>query len=251
MTPRSRSRPSQGVVTFLDVLGWKGIWARNREAVNTLRDLVANLESLAPKFARGRGGDIPLQTTTLSISDTIVFATPTAEETAVDALSIHGALSAEAIKRSLSAGMPLRGATAFGDYELNREAHILVGPCVDEAASWHERGDWIGVFMSPSAAFLFAGQERSRWWMKQEPPLKGSQKLDTFAVKWADREQLPEIRRLFLRMSPILPEVAEKFGNTLGFLEKIDPYEPSRTMATGTTANLTTPAQGAVDDRTP
>ena len=32
---------NKGIVTFLDVLGWKGLWQSNKEAVTHLRDIVS------------------------------------------------------------------------------------------------------------------------------------------------------------------------------------------------------------------
>jgi len=46
----------------------------------------------------------------------------------------------------------LRGAITIGEYAcLN---NIIVGPGVDECASWYEQTDWLGVIFAPSAQFI-------------------------------------------------------------------------------------------------
>lgn len=40
----------KGIVTFLDVLGWKGLWQSNRKAVDQLKKLVEEAKSKASKI---------------------------------------------------------------------------------------------------------------------------------------------------------------------------------------------------------
>lgn len=60
------------------------------------------------------------------------------------------------IRESLLQGIPVRGATCYGPLSTN--GNIMVGPAIDEVASWYESADWIGVFQTPSA-FLRGNQK--------------------------------------------------------------------------------------------
>ena len=42
--------------------------------------------------------------------------------------------------------------------------NIFVGKAVDEAASWHEQADWIGVHLTPSAEYAFKSTAKKSAW---------------------------------------------------------------------------------------
>lgn len=160
---------NNGAITFLDVLGWKGIWQRKDNPIQVLDELREKLQENANIYGRGRN---IRKTNVLSISDTIVLLTDVTEiESAKDALDLHGQLCAETLFYSLEQGIPLRGATGFGEFSVNTKNNIFVGKAIDETASWHEQADWIGVFMTPSAFYAYDG-EKAKWWINYEPPLK-------------------------------------------------------------------------------
>ena len=215
-----------GVVTLLDVLGWKGIWQRNNTAIADLESLVEQIKNNAVKWERGIGSGIQSQnilpTRVMIVSDTVVLITGTDPETIQSIISLHGKLCATAIPESIKKGIPIRGATCHGEIVFSESANIFAGKAVDEAASWHETADWIGVFMSPSASFQFHGNV-PEFWVKNSPPLKNNIKLDTFAVDWAkdyDQQEIEAVKKEFCQMSPILPELVNKFANTISFISK-------------------------------
>lgn len=210
-----------GVVTFLDVLGWKGVYNRNMDAVASLTSLVEGISSLA-EIQRGRG-NLYYNTLVKSISDTIAIFTQCTEEDFPVAADIHGLLCQWIIPKSIEAEIPVRGATAFGEFEI--KDNIFVGKAVDEAASWHEQADWIGVNLTPSAEYLFIVNSNPRW-IQFEPPIKTPLKCQLHCVNWIDNWQdrtkdkdIEYIKRIFRRLGPILPEIAGKFANTLKFIE--------------------------------
>ena len=207
-----------GVVTFLDVLGWKGIWQRKENAIKTLQDLVKSIKDTIKN--KEIGVDLNESTSIEIISDTIVLFTPAELNTVSDKLEWHGELCCKAIPHSIKEGIPLRGATSFGEIVKSNENNIFVGKAVDEAASWHEEVDWIGVFMTPSANYVF-NKEESKYWTLYNPPLKENIQLNTFSVKWFNENKtfISELKKDFLQMSPILPEILTKFTNTLKFVE--------------------------------
>lgn len=71
----------KGIVTFLDVLVWKGLWQSNREAVKHLKELVHETRQQAIEIVKAynkkeQAKDVRYKTIeikVLSISDTIVF----------------------------------------------------------------------------------------------------------------------------------------------------------------------------------
>lgn len=223
--PRPVIQTKQGAVTFLDVLGWKGIWKQDKQAIFKLQGLVREMTNLAVQTTKQvigqnldqsdyRGINIDEATTILSISDTIALFT-----TGINiqhALYIHAEVCKFAIPESVHRRIPLRGATSFGDYSI--QENIMVGPAVDEAASWHEATDWIGVNLTPSAWLKLPG-DIPEGWTKYEPPFKKG-KWETLCVDWTYEKEGVDIRDVFYEMGPMLPEIANKYTNTLKFLQR-------------------------------
>jgi len=122
-----------GVVTFLDVLGWKGIWQRKENAINILENLVETIKDTIKEIERGV--EKTEKTSVVIISDTIVLFTPTKSETVSNAIDRHGKLCCKAIPESIKEGIPLRSATSFGEVVKSKENNIFMGKAVDEAAA--------------------------------------------------------------------------------------------------------------------
>ena len=202
-----------GVVTFLDVLGWKGIWQRQDNPIQILDGLRDKLQTIANQYSRGR---IIAETNVLSISDTIVLLTEIQEgENPTDALDLHGQLCAETLFYSLEQGIPLRGATGYGEFSVNAKNNIFVGKAIDETASWHEQADWIGVFMTPSAFYSY-DREISKWWVIYSPPFKRKDlEFETLVSVWAEvinkEKTVLEITKSFGKLSPIVPDIQQSF----------------------------------------
>lgn len=211
----------KGVVTFLDVLGWKGIWQRKNDAINDLENLVKSITKTLPEAERGISKK---QTSIMIVSDTIVIFTPTESDNISKVIELHGKLCKEAIPLSIKKGIPLRGATSFGDVVLNKGNNIFAGKAIDEAAAWHDKSDWIGVFLTPSAEFIF-NDSNSEFWVLYPPPLKSNIELETHSAQWIlesdNTDKINEIKSDFIQLSPIIPEIVLKFTNTLRFLKSI------------------------------
>lgn len=209
-----------GVVTFLDVLGWKGVYDRQVNAVESLKRLVDGVG----KKAVGMRGRINSDVAVKSISDTIAIFTVCGDKEVSKAIEIHGELCQWLIPESIQSALPMRGATAYGDFEISD--NIFVGKAVDEAASWHEQGNWIGVNLSPSAEFVFAKGSSASAWVPYAAPLKTGMKWQPHCVNWLtswseiEREK-ETVRAKFRSMGPIVPEIAPKFINTLSFIEEM------------------------------
>jgi len=228
----SASHSKRGAVTFLDVLGWKGIWNRFNNPIALLEALINEGKN---EIEQSRMGvDQPLPTRILSISDTIVLLTEAGEEHQHRALDVHGRICAVLLGESIVRGIPIRGSTGYGQYQHTN--NIYAGQAVDEVAAWHEMSEWVGVHMSPSAQLSF-DVGRSGVWVDYEVPLKrGSAKRHkTPAVDWprhfrrAMRRE--DLQQHLARLGPIFPEFSAKIFNTLTF------YDAMSESATAPTQN--------------
>lgn len=206
-----------GAITFLDVLGWKGIYNRHDDPIKDLKELIGLVEAEIAKTTKWKD-----RTKVKSISDTIVILCESGPLEASDAIEHHGLLCAKLIPASVVSKIPVRGATAFGQFQ--NMANIFVGKAVDEAAAWHEEGDWIGVHLTPSADYVFTRPENSVW-ISHEPPLKSRSSWQTHCVNWINHAAAPAFdenstKATFRELGPILPELLSKFANTLKFAGK-------------------------------
>ncbi len=222
----SKERGRSGVVTFLDVLGWKGVYDRQTNAIDKLTGMIEGLRLRAPTLQRGRIlGEIAIK----SISDTIAIFTFCSDAEISSAIEVHGELCQWLIPESIRSELPMRGATAFGEFEISES--IFVGKAIDEAASWHEQSDWIGVHLTPSAEFVFTPSTSGSVWRPFNPPNKTRLNWKLHCVNWtADWSNRPDETRLikesFRRLGPIVPEIAGKFANTLAFVTEMAPAKP-------------------------
>ena len=176
----------KGAVTFLDVLGWKGIWERNQFAINKLQSFVYEMQKKAQEVSEKYMDDPSLRgksnpTEVLSISDTIAIFTSASPQAAI---GIHAELCSWALSYSLEQELPLRGAISYGEYSI--ADNIMLGYAVDEY---------------------------------NNIPFKRSMKTLNLCVKWSfgDEKVLYDIIQ---KKGPHIPEIAPKYLNTLEFLQR-------------------------------
>lgn len=205
-------------MTFLDVLGWKGIYGRHEDPLGSIASLLNDLQRLSEQAGRGVG-TVGLPTKVISISDTIVLYTACEGAHVSEALKIQGRLCCHAVPASIRSSIPMRGATSYGQAAVADGGAVYMGPAVDEAAAWHEQGNWIGVHLTPSAQFS-AGPDHDGW-VKYDVPLKTGGKLSTLVADWA--MEVPTAMSHFAQMAPILPATVAKYTNTISFLERPGP----------------------------
>ena len=104
-----------GVVTFLDVLGWKGVYDRKLDAIGSLTLLIEGARKEAGRRKRGRTmRDVEVK----SISDTIAIFTFAADKEVSDVIEVHGEICQWLIQESIEAELPIRGAIAFGQFQI-------------------------------------------------------------------------------------------------------------------------------------
>ena len=118
------------------------------------------------------------------------------------------------IELCLGRGFLIRGATSYGEY-LKKES-VFIGPAIDDAASWHELGQEVAIFLTPSAFLNFEDElVGSDVFIKRDIKLK-SKTICTHCVKWEDENNY--FLQIAQNESPMHPEVAGKYLNTLEYL---------------------------------
>ena len=101
-----------------------------------------------------------------------------------------------------------------------------MGKAIDEAASWYEQSEWIGVNMTPSADFVYNRSGNSKVWQNHSVELKRRSGWEPFCVDWSseilDNEDKPIewLKKQFLKMGPISIDVAHKYTNTIKFIKQ-------------------------------
>lgn len=221
-TDISKTQFKKGIVTFLDVLGWKGLWQSNKEAVRHLGNIVQATKNKASKLVysynkKGHAQNVlykDIKIKVISISDTIVLLT---ESESVDAVSFHAQLCAWILEYALNKRFPLRGAISYGEF--NESKNIMLGPAIDEAAAWHESTDWIGVILTPSAQMYLKDKKLPFLERYNEIPFKKTNKTLHLCVNWSfENEEI--LYNIFLEKGPHMPDVSPKYMNTLKFLNR-------------------------------
>jgi hypothetical protein len=142
-----------GFICMMDALGTKGSWRQE-----TPEDFIAKLNKLQGYFKHALEADPTSGFGTLDVqifSDTVfvTFQFPEDEKDGdpVCLLPWFGSFLAGPFTLAMFDGLFLRGAISQGFF-YQSEA-ILVGPAVDDAASYYERADWLGIICTPSASY--------------------------------------------------------------------------------------------------
>ncbi len=217
----SRHSLISGAITFLDFLGWKGLWQSKNEAEaldqvsKLIEDFRDELAKLSKKYYK-ETEDIPISSL-ISISDTIAAFTPeTSNAKICDLIKLHAEFAKYVLEKCCTAGFAIRGAISYGQYSVVK--NIMIGPGIDECASWHEMGDWIGVHLTPTAQISWEREKESHSCIGQYcVPIKLGLKAD-YCVLWKLSEQ--KFCELATNVKALLPEIAAKYMNTQKFLRK-------------------------------
>jgi hypothetical protein len=180
---------NHGVVTLLDVLGWKGIWQRYKgneeEPIQRLMSLVTMAERFTEAWMRtyveGEDGQ-KFGYKVICVSDTILIATWTTEENDFfqkHILESHANMSAALVRYSIIAGIPFRGACSVGKFIIG--GNSFIGPAIDEVASYYEKANWLGVIFTRSAKETYTNKFGKAF--LYDAPLKDGE-FNTYCVDW-------------------------------------------------------------------
>ncbi|MEK5407674.1 hypothetical protein MKX36_17265 [Paenibacillus sp. FSL W8-0439] len=234
-----------GAITLLDVLGWKGIWQRRIDAIDALEGLLNKAESKVKEhFNSGKENHLKtvdgLKVEFRSISDTIALVTYGEINKAIAYQSL---INSYLVSLSIQAQIPLRGATSYGELRISN--NIMVGPAVDEVASWYEMSDTIGVFLTPSALLQTDLNEIifvPPTLVYDDVKIKGYPTYKTICINWVAvwgyilKLNRKDLVNQFLKMGPITPNIFSKYFNSLDFYDKhvveVEGYIVSKEIAT-------------------
>ena len=202
----------KGYLTFADILGWKGIWKKQNtddEKIDTLNTLLFIKNKLEDEFKEDEENyKINL------ISDTyVIFAKN---------FQINGRLSKRLIELCFINGLLIRGATSYGEFYNNDMVYI--GQAVDEAASWHEKGEEIGIFYTSSAKLSIKEGNSIEYELKNSYLKKGTIKtklgeIKTYYINWYNKETKKDFYRI-MKDEVISPDISSKYLNTEESIEK-------------------------------
>lgn len=208
-----------GAVMFCDFLGWKGLWKNNEES-DALRKANLLVEDIRRTFYDYTTKKVPLNkyfpvSELISISDTIALMMPRVNKLQnKDIFELFADIGKYILETSIKI-YPLRGAFTVGEF--NYTNNIMIGPAIDEAASWHEMADWIGIILAPTAQFEYESSEQIEKIKQYKIPLKNYRGELKYCIKW--NEPANAIIEMVRRNKSLVPEIASKYINTAEFLK--------------------------------
>ena len=212
-----------GAVMFCDFLGWKGLWKNDKEC-KALKDASSLVEKIRKKFNELVNTVLPLNryfpvNELISISDTIALLMPKVQDVDNEKLfELFSEIGKYILEESILI-YPLRGAFTLGDFNYNN--NIMIGPAIDEAASWHEAVDWIGIILAPTAQFEYDLTKKPSVNICEYKsiPLKNIKTKIKYCVKWCEPQNA--IIDMVRWNKSLIPEIASKYINTSDFLKDI------------------------------
>lgn len=191
------NKSEKGYLTFADILGWKGIWQRKSD------DEVALVTKLLKIKKLVSSNDIKVDL----ISDTFVISS--------SCITRQIEACKKLIEECLANKLLIRGATAFGTYYT--EDSVYIGQAVDEAASWHEKGEMVGIFLTDSAKIQVKSKIKDEGLKEREVETKGG-KIKTYFVEWYSEKNKENFYNI-MNDEIIFPELYKKYSNTEKYLE--------------------------------
>ena len=196
----------KGYLTFADILGWKGIWQKQNTddgKINNIKKLLLIKSTLEKEFRE----EEQLYNINL-ISDTFVIYTRSFE--------LSNKLSRKLIELCLEKELLIRGATSYG--ECYNKDMVYIGQAVDEAASWHEKGEEIGIFYTSSAKLSIKEKKLTNKNLKECYLKEGIintklRKIRTFFINWYNKKNEKNFYEI-MKKEIIYPEFSIKYFNT-------------------------------------
>lgn len=237
---------NRGAIAFLDILGTKGIHSEKhlRDELRARRKLILDLGAgtmsrawqplINMLFRWGGKSDSESRERrvvreVLAFSDSIVLTMerPASPEGLIGLLCDE---LSRIVLKALKDGILLRGAVSYGEFFLDSDSTVLLGPAAVDAHEWSEMAEWVGVLLTPTAYYAWsASSERSSFEStvrEFDVPLKDQKSVRTGAVDWAkdargSKEELARLRTEVMRafsLRPISQRDQPKYSNTLLFL---------------------------------
>lgn len=239
-----------GVVALLDALGTKGIWSTRpptqvfeqwKKILNLIehsaRTNVQSLESYNRWLLNPEPDQLGCRhCDPIAFSDSLFIPMAPWEQKHLSIImGMMGRLLAELVWTGLVTGTFLRGSVSIGQFYQARTK--IVGPAVDEVASWYDLADWIGVTVAPTMARALDYQENfgidvSEFYTKYKVPYKDRSRdhwvIDwpRFAHKTTKHPELALLGAFREHGGVVAPSVESKYTNTIAFFRDHDCRKP-------------------------
>lgn len=174
------------LIAFLDALGVKGIW-KTRDSSEVVKDWEKNVKDfheLKDEIKKEYHIEFDEPPQVKVFSDTVVLICKGRDP--YDILGLMSLQVAYGICSSMFRGFFFRGTISYDEIE-NSEI-MIIGPAIDEAASFNTKIDWMGISLAPSAANLLDQSHNANrttgWFTKYNIPLKGQKPEAGWALNW-------------------------------------------------------------------
>ena len=203
---KTKVKRLKGYLIFADILGWKGVW-KKFSLIEEKMGVVNRLLKIRNELENEMKSPNSICSMNL-ISDTFIIYSQSFE--------MSKNLSKKLMTLCLEKELPIRGAISYGEC-YNRDT-VYVGPAVDEAASWHDEGEEIGIFYTPSAK-----QEiiKNKYNLAEDFIKLKSGEIKTFFINWYNKETKKKFDELFSKIDKSSIKVYLKYLNTE---KKFDKY---------------------------
>lgn len=149
-----------GVVVIMDLLGGK---MEDRQEIIKFIEARNKLKEIFEDKAQKAGEmyEISLRVQSFTFGDTILFALHSASDDASESSIMISALigTRRALAFAVSRGMPFRGSLSYGDYYIDEHSNTVLGPAVNDAVSWYDKTEILGVVATPSATLLISSND--------------------------------------------------------------------------------------------
>jgi hypothetical protein len=204
--------PKTGIVVFIDVLGMKGMWNRYKpiEIINKWKKVIGSFRNVLQEGSLNAGYFFRI------LSDTIIITIPTE----LNQSAIYGTF--HILRRpfidSIRTGLLLRGIVSHGQYYLSQQ--LIIGPAIDDAASYHAQLDWIGIALSPTLP-LARGNTVNNSVVNYNIPFKKGQ-YPGIALNWPKFDSNGECFHILREeQSKVDPSSKVKYDNTFRFYHDV------------------------------
>lgn len=211
----------KGAITFFDFLGWKGLWLDKRELpLREVTELIDKIKMQLHKITK-EVTDHPDNfeiSHLISISDTIALFTPHVPMISrKEVLEIHARVGQFVLEETIKKKYAIRGAITYGEYSF--KDNVMIGPGIDECASWHEQCNWIGAHFSPKAQFVLDDEGYNEEYINKgyNIPIKNGLPKPKYCVSWFVSEA--EMNLLLDSVKSVLPEISSKYIHTKEYLD--------------------------------
>ena len=191
----------EGYLIFADILGWKGIWKKqDKKDIANVTFFIKNI--LEKEFDKEFNKELKEKKYSISlISDTFIVFSKEWE--------LSNKLSKKLIELCLENNLVIRGAISYG--ECYNKDTVYVGQAVDEAASWHDEGEEIGIFCTPSAKQEIINNDYD---LPEDFIKLKSGEINTFFINWYNKETKKKFDELFSKIDKSSIKVYLKYLNT-------------------------------------